>query len=88
MNRHLPPSEPVPLTLEPCTPVTEDVHLVEQDDHTAMGSCGRFRPSPHAFPKTRQRGFRAVARRVEGRRAGLPGELQKERGLPHLARPG
>jgi hypothetical protein len=88
MNRHLPPPEPVPVTFEPGSPVTEHMDLVEQDDHTAMGACGRLCPRPDAFPEARQGGLRAVTRRVESRRTGLPGELQEERGLPHLARPG
>ncbi len=88
MNGHLPAPQPVPFTLEPCRPVTEDVHLVEQDDHTAMGTCGRLCPRPDAFPEAWQSSLRSVARRIESRRAGLPGELQEERGLPYLARPG
>ncbi len=88
MNGHLPPPHPVPLTLEPSSPVTEDVRLVEQDDHTAMGACGRLRPGPDALPKARQGGLGAVAGGVEGRRPGLPGQLQEQRGLPHLARAG
>ena len=88
MNRHLPPPQPIPLTLEPCSPVTEYVRLVEQDDDTAMGACGRLCPRPDACPKARERGLRAVARRIESERTGLTGELQEERGLPHLARPG
>src|SRR5712691_7726699 len=87
MDRHLPASQPVPLTLEPCRPVTEDVHLVEQNDHPAMGACGRLCARPDAFPEARESSLRAVTRRVEGRRTGLPGELQEERGLPHLPRP-
>src|SRR5436309_15964003 len=88
MNRHLSPTHPVPLTLEPCRPVTEDVRLVEQDDHTAMGACGRLCPLPDAFPEARQGSLWAVARRVQSYRTGLPGELQEECGLPYLARPG
>src|SRR3989442_13230267 len=87
MNGHLSPPHPVPLTLEPCRPVTEDVYFVEQNDHPAMGACGRFCARPDAVPEARQGSLRAVTRRVEGRRTGLPGELQEERGLPHLARP-
>src|SRR5947208_3007549 len=88
MNRHLPPTQPVPLTLEPCGPVTEDVRLVEQDDHTAMGACGRLCPRPDTFPEAWQGGLRAAARHVQSHRTGLPGELQEECGLPYLARPG
>src|SRR5438128_9143892 len=87
MNGHLPPARPVPLTLEPRSPVTEDVYFVEQNDHPAVGACGRLSAGPDAFPEARQGSLRAVTRRVEGRRTGLPGELQEERGLPHLARP-
>src|SRR2546425_12253395 len=87
MNGHLPPAQPIPLTLEPCTPVTEDVYFVEQNDHPAMGACGRVCARPDAFPEARESSLRAVTRRIEGRRTGLPGEFQEERGLPHLARP-
>src|SRR5436309_16026418 len=87
MNGQPPPAQPIPLTLEPCRPVTEDVYFVEQNDHPAMGACGRLCARPDAFPGARQGSLRAVTRRVEGRRTGLPGELYKECGLPHLARP-
>jgi hypothetical protein len=63
------------------------VYFVEQNDYTAMGACDGLGSRPDAFPEARQGSLRAVTRRVEGRRTGLPGELQEERGLPHLARP-
>ena len=88
MNRHLSPTQPVPLTLEPCRPVTEDVYFVEQNDHPAMGACGRLCARPDAVPEARQGSLWAVARRVQSYRTGLPGELQEECGLPYLARPG
>ena len=87
MNGHLPAPQPVPFTLEPCRPVTEDVYFVEQDDHPALGACDGLGSRPDAFPEAREGRLRTVTRRIEGRCTGLAGELQEERGLPHLARP-
>ena len=88
MNRYPPAPEAVPFTLGSCSPVAQNVHLIKQNDRSTMGARDRLGTCPHAVPEARQGSLRAVARRVESHRTGLPGELQEERGLPHLARPG
>ena len=87
MNRRPLPPEPVPFTFQPCPPVTENMHLVEEYDHTAMGACRRLRPRPDTFPEARHGGLWAVTRRIETRGSGLPFQLEDECGLAYLARP-
>lgn len=88
MNRHPPPPEPIPFTLEPRSPVAQDLHLIEQHEPTTMGACGRLGTCPHAVPEAWQGGRRAVTRRIQTSSTGLPGEIEQECGFSHLARPG
>jgi hypothetical protein len=88
MNRHPPPPEPVPFTLQPCGPVAEHMDFIEQHDDTTMGACRRLGTRPHAVPETRQGGLGAITRRIETLGAGLSRDFEQKSGLPHLTRPG
>ena len=87
MNRDAPSPQPIPFALQPRRPISQDVRLIEEDGHAALGAGDRFCSCPDPFPEPRQGSLRAVARRVERCRAGLPLELEQECRLSHLAGP-
>jgi hypothetical protein len=66
----------------------EKVDLIEQESGPSLGGRDLFRFDRDPLPIPGKRGFRRIGGRIDGLLAELIGDLQKQRGLAHLAGPG